>query len=243
MGVKLEKMLFGMWSPHKVKLAVSGCPRNCAEAGIKDVGVIGVDSGYELYVAGNGGIKTEVAQFLCKVKSDEEVMEYSGAFLQLYREEGFYLERTCHYVARVGLDHVKAAVVEDAEKRKALYERLLFALQDYEDPWQAAVAKPAVRREYEVIRIKEVCRGAVMSDWIKVCPLDDIAPQGSRVVASQGDIAIFRTADDQVFGLHDKCPHKGGPLSQGIVHGERVTCPLHGEYPGVVGHRQLPRAR
>ena len=156
MGVKLERMLFDMWSPHKVKLAVSGCPRNCAEAGIKDIGVIGVDSGYELYVAGNGGIKTEVAQFLCKVRSDEEVMEYSGAFLQLYREEGFYLERTCHYVARVGLDHVKAAVANDAAKRKDLYERLLFALQDYEDPWQAAVAKPAVRREYEVIQIKEL---------------------------------------------------------------------------------------
>ena len=156
MGVKLERMLFGMWSPHKVKLAVSGCPRNCAEAGIKDIGVIGVDAGYELYVAGNGGIKTEVAEFLCKVKSDEEVMEYSGAFLQLYREEGFYLERTCHYVARVGLDHVKQIVVDDAAKRKALHERLLFALQDYEDPWQAAVAKPAVRREYEVIRLKEV---------------------------------------------------------------------------------------
>ncbi len=96
MGVKLEKMLFDMYAPHKVKLAVSGCPRNCAEAGIKDVGVIGVDSGYELYIGGNGGIKTEVAQFLCKVKSDEEVMEYSGAFLQLYRLEGWYLERTCH---------------------------------------------------------------------------------------------------------------------------------------------------
>jgi nitrite reductase (NADH) large subunit len=156
MGVKLERMLFGMWSPHKVKLAVSGCPRNCAEAGIKDIGVIGVDAGYELYVAGNGGIKTEVAQFLCKVTNDEEVMEYSGAFLQLYREEGFYLERTCHYVARVGLDHVKAAVVNDPAKRRELHERLLFALQDYEDPWQAAVAKPAMRREYEVIKIKEV---------------------------------------------------------------------------------------
>jgi NAD(P)H-nitrite reductase large subunit len=69
MGVKLEKMLFDMYAPHKVKLAVSGCPRNCAEAGIKDVGVIGVDSGYELYIGGNGGIKTEVAQFLCKVKT------------------------------------------------------------------------------------------------------------------------------------------------------------------------------
>ena len=68
-----------------------------------------------------------------------------------------------------------------------------------------------------------------MNDWIRACALDEIPPQGSRVVAStQGHIALFRTADDQVFGLHDKCPHKGGPLSQGIVHGETVTCPLHG---------------
>jgi len=135
MGVKLEKMLFGMWSPHKVKLAVSGCPRNCAEAGIKDIGVIGVDGGYELYVAGNGGIKTEVAQFLCKVATDEEVLEYSGAFLQLYREEARYLDRTVHYVQRVGLDYIKAKVVDDAANRKALHERLLYALQDYKDPW------------------------------------------------------------------------------------------------------------
>ncbi|HEX9181425.1 MAG TPA: nitrite reductase large subunit, partial [Burkholderiales bacterium] len=154
MGVKLEKMLFGMWSPHKVKLAVSGCPRNCAEAGIKDVGVIGVDSGYELYVAGNGGIKTEVAQFLCKVKSDEEVLEYSGAFLQLYREEGHYLERTVHYVNRVGLDHVKQRVVVDAASRRALHERLLFSLQGYRDPWEergAPEARPELRREFELL--------------------------------------------------------------------------------------------
>ncbi|MBR0568650.1 nitrite reductase large subunit NirB [Azoarcus sp. L1K30] len=145
LGVKLEKMLFGMWSPHKVKLAVSGCPRNCAESGIKDVGVIGVDSGYELYVAGNGGIKTEVAQFFCKVGSDEEVMEYGGAFLQLYREEAYYLERTCHYIERVGLEHAKKLVVEDAANRKALYERLLFALKDAPDPWAEQRTAPLVR--------------------------------------------------------------------------------------------------
>ncbi len=135
MGVKLEKMLFDMYSPHKVKLAVSGCPRNCAEAGIKDVGVIGVDSGYELYIGGNGGIKTEVAQFLCKVKTDEEVMEYSGAFLQLYREEGWYLERTCHYLERVGLDYIKSKILEDEEGRQAYYQRLLDSLKDAKDPW------------------------------------------------------------------------------------------------------------
>ncbi len=153
MGVKLEKMLFGMWAPHKVKLAVSGCPRNCAEAGIKDVGVIGLESGYELYVAGNGGIKTDVAQFFCKVSTDEEVMEYSGAFLQLYREEGYYLERTVHYVNRVGLDYVKSKVVEDETNRKALYERLLYSLQGYQDPW-AERAKPGKpRREFEIIPV------------------------------------------------------------------------------------------
>ncbi|MCE1244325.1 nitrite reductase large subunit NirB [Oryzomicrobium sp.] len=152
MGVKLERMLFGMWSPHKVKLAVSGCPRNCAEAGIKDVGVIGVDSGYELYVAGNGGIKTEVAEFLVKVKSDEEVKEYAGAFLQLYREEGFYLERTVHYVRRVGLDYVKRRVVEDGEGRRQLYARLIDALKDLPDPWLERV-QGAERYEFSTIEV------------------------------------------------------------------------------------------
>jgi nitrite reductase (NADH) large subunit len=153
MGVKLEKMLFDMYSPHKVKLAVSGCPRNCAEAGIKDVGVIGVDSGYELYVGGNGGIKTEVAQFFVKVGSDEEVMEYAGAFLQLYREEAFYLERTCHYLERVGLEHAKARVVDDEENRKALHGRLLAELKDAKDPWAeriAGVEKKRIRNTFGV---------------------------------------------------------------------------------------------
>ncbi|HJV69959.1 nitrite reductase large subunit NirB [Ideonella sp.] len=135
MGKDLERALWRMYAPHKVKLAVSGCPRNCAEAGIKDVGVIGVDSGWEIYVAGNGGIKTEVAQFLCKLKTAEEVLEVSGAFLQLYREEGWYLERTVHYVGRVGLDHVKKRVLDDIEGRKALWQRLQFALDGEPDPW------------------------------------------------------------------------------------------------------------
>jgi nitrite reductase (NADH) large subunit len=135
MGKDLERALWRMYAPHKVKLAVSGCPRNCAEAGIKDVGVIGVESGWEIYVAGNGGIKTEVAQFLCKLKTAEEVLEYSGAFLQLYREEGWYLERTVHYVGRVGLDTVKQRVLEDHEGRRALWARLQFSLDGEPDPW------------------------------------------------------------------------------------------------------------
>ncbi|MGH8245335.1 MAG: (2Fe-2S)-binding protein, partial [Gammaproteobacteria bacterium] len=135
MGIDLEKAFWKMYAPHKVKMAVSGCPRNCAESGIKDVGVIGVDSGWEIYIGGNGGIKTEVALFLVKVKSRDEVLEYAGAFLQLYREEARYLDRTVHYVQRVGMDYIKKKVVDDADNRKALYERLVFALQDTKDPW------------------------------------------------------------------------------------------------------------
>jgi nitrite reductase (NADH) large subunit len=150
MGIDLEKDLWRMYAPHKVKLAVSGCPRNCAEATIKDVGVIGVDSGWEIYVAGNGGIKAEVAQFLCKVKTREEVLEYAGAFLQIYREEARYLDRTVHYVARVGLDYIKQKIVDDADNRKALYARLHFALQGEPDPWRERVAG-AESHEFELL--------------------------------------------------------------------------------------------
>jgi nitrite reductase (NADH) large subunit len=135
MGKDLERALWRMQAPHKVKLAVSGCPRNCAESGIKDVGVIGVDSGWEIYVGGNGGIKTEAGQFFCKVRTEQEVLETSGAFLQLYREEGWYLERTVHWIARVGLASIKARVLDDAANRVALWDRLQFALDGEPDPW------------------------------------------------------------------------------------------------------------
>ena len=135
LGIDIEKALWKMYAPHKVKIAVSGCPRNCAESGIKDVGIIGVDSGWEVYVGGNGGIKTEVAHFFTKLKTAEEVMAYSGAFLQLYREEGWYLERTVHWIHRVGLDYVKKKILDDHEGRQALWARLQFSLEGEPDPW------------------------------------------------------------------------------------------------------------
>ena len=153
MGKELERALWRMYAPHKVKLAVSGCPRNCAESGIKDVGVIGVDSGWEIYVAGNGGIKTEVAQFLVRVATHAEVLEYAGAFLQLYREEGWYLERTVHYVARVGIDSVRKRVVEDATGRRALWERLQFALDKEPDPWSEPLRAGVDLRQFEKLAV------------------------------------------------------------------------------------------
>ncbi|OOZ45022.1 nitrite reductase large subunit NirB [Solemya velum gill symbiont] len=137
LGVKLEELTWGSWMPHKFKLAVSGCPRNCAEATIKDFGVVCVDSGYELHIGGNGGIKVRVTDLLCKVETEEEVLEYCGAFCQLYREDAHYLERTAPWVERVGLAKVKEAVVDDAEQRKALYERFKISqVEPQKDPWK-----------------------------------------------------------------------------------------------------------
>ncbi len=151
MGKDLERAMWRMYAPHKVKFAVSGCPRNCAEAGIKDVGIIGVDSGWEMYVAGNGGIKTEVAHFFVKLKTAEEVLEYTGAFCELYRQEGWYLERTVHYVSRVGLDYVKKRILDDHEGRKALWERLQFALDGEPDPWFEFDKAAVDTRQFEAI--------------------------------------------------------------------------------------------
>jgi nitrite reductase (NADH) large subunit len=151
MGKDLERAMWRMYAPHKVKFAVSGCPRNCAEAGIKDVGIIGVDSGWEMYVAGNGGIKTEVAHFFTKLKTAAEVLEYTGAFCELYRQEGWYLERTVHYVSRVGLDYVKKRILDDHDGRKALWERLQFTLDGEPDPWFEFDKAQVDVRQFEAI--------------------------------------------------------------------------------------------
>ncbi len=148
MGIALERMTWGTNTPHKVKMAVSGCPRNCAESTIKDIGVIAVDSGWELHVAGNGGIKVRVTDFLCKVETSDEVLEYAAAFLQMYREQAWYLERTAHWVERVGLDDIRRTIVDDADARRALRRRFDES-QAYsqDDPW-AARAAGAERHEF-----------------------------------------------------------------------------------------------
>ncbi len=153
MGIDLEKAFWKMWAPHKVKFAVSGCPRNCAEAAIKDVGIIAVDSGWEIHVGGNGGIKTEVAEFLVKVKTPEEVLEYTGAFIQVYREEARYLDRTVHWMQRVGMDYIKKRVLEDEAGRKALFQRLLYALSVENDPWKERAMEGVAKHEFEVLSV------------------------------------------------------------------------------------------
>jgi nitrite reductase (NADH) large subunit len=136
LGVKLERMSWGSWMPHKFKIAVSGCPRNCAEATIKDFGVVCVDSGYELHVGGNGGIHVRATDLLCKVATEQEAMDYCAAFIQLYREEARYLERTAPWIERVGLAHIVARIVDDEPGREALRARFLYSQSfSQDDPW------------------------------------------------------------------------------------------------------------
>jgi nitrite reductase (NADH) large subunit len=152
LGIKLEEMTWASWMPHKFKMAVSGCPRNCAEATIKDFGVVCVDSGYELHIGGNGGVKVRATDVLCRVTTEEEVKEHCAAFIQLYREEARYLERTAPWIERVGLSDIKKRIVEDAPGRKALYDRFLESQEVAQhDPWTAR-ANGAEAHEFTPIK-------------------------------------------------------------------------------------------
>lgn len=138
LGIRLEKFLWGAWTPHKVKLGVSGCPRNCAEATIKDIGIICVESGYDIHVAGAAGIHVKETTVLCHVDNEADVLEYTAAVVQLYREQAHYLDRIHSWVARVGLASVQAQVVDDAARRRELYERFTNAQRySQHDPWAA----------------------------------------------------------------------------------------------------------
>ncbi|MFC0560115.1 nitrite reductase large subunit NirB [Halalkalibacter alkalisediminis] len=147
MGIELEKRFERLDTPHKVKMGVSACPRNCAESGIKDVGIVGLDGGWEIYVGGNGGTDLRAGDLLCKVKTEEEVLEITGAYLQYYRETALYLERTSQWIERIGLDHVKV-VLADRIKRDELNGRMNQTLARYEEPWQKAIENELIRDTY-----------------------------------------------------------------------------------------------
>ncbi|WP_284261278.1 nitrite reductase large subunit NirB [Roseicyclus amphidinii] len=144
LGIKLEKLLWGSWTPHKVKLAVSGCPRNCAEATCKDVGIVCVDSGYQVGVAGAAGMDVKETERLADVPTEQEAIDLTVAFIQLYRENAKYLDRPYKWVAKVGLDWVKARVVDDLEERARLIAAFEVSQGIYrKDPWAEHAATKA----------------------------------------------------------------------------------------------------
>lgn len=154
MGVDLEHRFEMLWMPAKFKMAVNGCPRNCAESGTKDVGIVGNDGGWEVFVGGNGGIKLRAADSLCKVKTDDELREICDAFVQYYRESANYAERTSDWVERVGLEVIRHAVVDNIDSRVELIDRLNRALAKLQDPWQEMLDDDGLRNKlYDTVRI------------------------------------------------------------------------------------------
>ncbi len=140
LGIKLERFMWGSWTPAKLKMAVSGCPRNCAEATCKDIGVVCVDSGYEIHFAGAAGLDIKGTEVLGNVATEDEVMEHVVALAQMYREQGRYLERIYKWAKRIGYDEVRAQIMDNAEKRKAYYERFVYSQKFAQvDPWKERV--------------------------------------------------------------------------------------------------------
>ncbi|WP_417259960.1 nitrite reductase large subunit NirB [Celeribacter sp.] len=133
LGIKLEQTLHGSWTPHKLKLAVSGCPRNCAEATCKDIGVVCVDSGYQISIGGAAGMDVRETEFLMQVATEDEAILVIKAITQLYRENAKYLDRIYKWMAKVGLDWIKERVETE---RDALVERFELSQTIYrKDPW------------------------------------------------------------------------------------------------------------
>jgi nitrite reductase (NADH) large subunit len=141
LGIKLEKTLWGSWTPHKLKLGVSGCPRNCAESTCKDIGVICVDSGFQISIGGAAGMDVRETELLCQVATEDEAIDVIKAVTQLYRENAKYLDRIYKWMAKVGLDWIKEQVA-DLENRAGLVARFELSQSIYrKDPWAQHVAK------------------------------------------------------------------------------------------------------
>lgn len=148
LGIRLERALWGSWTPHKVKLGVSGCPRNCAEATCKDIGIVCVDSGYQIGVGGAAGMDLKEIQRLTEVETEEEAMDVIIAFVQLYREQAKYLDRIYKWIDKVSLDWTRERVVDDIEERAALVARFELSQSIYRrDPWADEAKKAQAKYE------------------------------------------------------------------------------------------------
>lgn len=141
LGIRLEKFTWGSWTPAKLKMAVSGCPRNCAEATCKDVAVICVESGFEIHFGGAAGLDIKATEVLGLVRTEDEVLEHIVALVQMYREQGHYLERIYKWAARIGVEEIRRQILEDAERRQAYFRRFVFSQKFAQsDPWSERVS-------------------------------------------------------------------------------------------------------
>ena len=149
MAKKIEYRFQGLDTPHKMKLATAGCPRNCSEAMVKDVGAVAVEGGkWEIYVGGAAGSSVRKGDVLATVNTEEEVLLYVGRFIQYYRENAKYLERTHGFLDRLGVEKLRAILMDDSEGIAGDLDRAIEAsIAAYRDPWREAYA-PATPNQF-----------------------------------------------------------------------------------------------
>jgi nitrite reductase (NADH) large subunit len=229
-AVRLELRYRGLRAPHKIKMAVSGCARECAEAQSKDVGVIATELGYNLYVGGNGGMRPQHAVLLAADLDEDTLVRYVDRFFAYYIRTADRLERTASWMNKLdgGLDHVRAVVVDDslglANELEAMIAR---HVETYECEWSATLADPIRLAKFRPV----VVESPVGSDgWVSVALLGSLpADRGMAVRVGDAEVAMFRITGstglgdgDRVVALDDRDPFSGtAVLARGVI-GDRA---------------------
>ncbi|MFZ2657454.1 MAG: nitrite reductase large subunit NirB [Victivallales bacterium] len=221
LGKEMCDRYHGMTGPAKFKMGISGCPRNCAEATIKDFGIVAVEGGWDIFIGGNGGAQVMVAKKIARVKTHGEVMKIADRFYEYYRLHGKYLERTSHFVERVGVEKIADAILYDTpDKLKKLEDDFSRAISNIKNPWN---------NHRDLVDDKDACEIEALKDgWLTVLRLDDLSAGESRLVrTSRGEFAVFHTRDGKWIATEPKCPHEKGPIVDSIYGSGRLHCPIH----------------
>lgn len=216
-AARLENRYKGLRSPHKIKMAVSGCTRECSEAQSKDIGVIATDKGWNLYVCGNGGMKPRHADLFASDLDDETLLRYVDRLLMFYIRTADRLQRTSVWMDNLegGLTYLRQVVIDDVLGVAAELEADMQRVVDsYQCEWQTTLASP----DRVALFRRSVNEVQPTSLWNAVCQIEDIPPQagiGARLGSQP--IALFRL-DDKVYALDDLEPGTGANvLSRGLL--------------------------
>jgi len=153
LGIALEKRYQGFEFPAKVKLGVSGCPRNCAESTVKDIGVVATEGGeWEILIGGAAGAHVRRTDILCRVKTQEEAIRVIGRFMIYYRDNAKWIERTYDFVPRIGVEKIRSIIVDDSLGLNAYFdEEVEKTARDYVDPWLER-DKPVYAGQFSEVR-------------------------------------------------------------------------------------------
>ncbi len=218
LGRKIAERYSGLMNPAKLKMGVSGCPRNCAEATIKDIGIVAIEGGWDIYIGGNGGAKVFVGKKIATVKTEEEVFDFCDAFIEYYRRNANYLERTSYFVERVGIGKIREDILENIELKKELQKDLWATLSNYRDPW----------KEVKVSEIKEVKEIEKAEGYIRLIETNKLkTPDRLIFTIKEEKIVLFKDRKGEIFVTSAICPHENGPIEEAIIGNGKITCPVH----------------